>query len=131
MDEDELEELEDDEFFMAPPLSMTAAAPLSMTMQPPREVPDSSAGSVSGRGHSSGESDALGFAIPRAPPRPEAPQPKRSSWLSKAEWNDEDGYSSASTPSSDLDSEISDLDTDEEIAALEEAEEAEAQKAKA
>jgi len=80
----------------------------------------------------------VGYSAPRSPPaRPEAPQPK-SSWFDRVQgkfagdWRNEDGYSSASTPSSDLDSEISELDTDEEIGALEEDERAaEAEQAKA
>jgi len=96
--------------------------PLSMTVQAGQIVPASSDGSVSITGRVS--SSNTDISSPRftagPPPRPEAPQPKR--WL--GQWDD-DGYSSASTPSSDLDSEISDLDTDEEIAALEKEEEAE------
>lgn len=113
------------------------APAVSITIPQATEVPDSTAESDYGTGKQSilsGESDQ----VPRPPPpRPEAPAPK-SSWFDKvqgkiaSDWNEDQGYSSASTPSSDLDSEISELDTDEEIAALEEVErEAEAEKAKA
>eukprot|EP00746_Dinoflagellata_sp_MGD_P001926 gnl/MRDRNA2_/MRDRNA2_103676_c0_seq1.p1 gnl/MRDRNA2_/MRDRNA2_103676_c0~~gnl/MRDRNA2_/MRDRNA2_103676_c0_seq1.p1 ORF type:complete len:992 (+),score=224.71 gnl/MRDRNA2_/MRDRNA2_103676_c0_seq1:446-2977(+) len=119
-----------DEAFVAP-------VAVSMTTLQAAEVPGSVAESVYGTGKQSilsGESDQV---LRPPPPRPEAPAPK-SSWFDKVQgkfagdWNQDDGYSSASTPSSDLDSEISELDTDEEIAALEEGErEAEAAKAKA
>lgn len=111
---EEIDEIDEVEVDLKPPLSMT--------VQAGQIVPASSDGSVSITGRVS--SSNTDISSPRftagPPPRPEAPQPKR--WL--GQWDD-DGYSSASTPSSDLDSEISDLDTDEEIAALEKEEEAE------